>query len=86
MSRTPSYRKHKAVTALAPNSLVRSSVAEFMQKVGILDQSYFSRMFEKEFGVRPSEYSTRKKGSQRVAFSVSLGYRQKKRPRNAVYF
>ena len=71
MSRATLYRKLKALTGQAPNPFIRSmrlkraaqmlktgkvTVSETLVHVGILDLSYFSRIFKNEFGVPPSDY------------------------------
>ena len=71
MGRGTLYRKLKALTGLAPNPFIRSirlkraaqllktrkvSVSEAMEHVGIMDNSYFSRIFKKEFGMSPTAY------------------------------
>ncbi len=71
MSRTTLYRKLKALTGRGPNPFIRSmrlkraaqllktgrlTVSETLEHVGILDLSYFSRVFKAEFGVSPSDY------------------------------
>lgn len=74
MSRATLYRKLKALTGQPPSPFIRSmrlkraaqllskgglSVSEVLDHVGILDLSYFSRIFKKEFGVSPSHYGER---------------------------
>jgi DNA-binding response OmpR family regulator/anti-sigma regulatory factor (Ser/Thr protein kinase) len=69
MSRSQLFRKMKAVTDTAPSDLIRSyrlikakemlekgdlSVAEVTYQVGFKDPSYFSKLFQEEFGVQPS--------------------------------
>lgn len=71
MSSRTLYRKLNAVTGMTPIQFVRSirlkraaqlfkggitSVSNVMVQVGILDASYFSRIFKKEFGKTPSQY------------------------------
>ena len=71
MGRGTLYRKLKALTGLAPNPFIRSIrlkraaqllktqkvlVSEAMEHVGIMDSSYFSRIFKKEFGMSPTAY------------------------------
>lgn len=65
------YRKISAITGTTPLLFIRSirlkraaqmfqagitSVSDAMVAVGILDASYFSRIFKKEFGESPSQY------------------------------
>jgi len=74
MGRSSLLRKVKGLTGEAPGSFIRSmrlkraaqllesgdrSVAEVLEFVGIPDQSYFSRVFKKKFGVPPSQYGNR---------------------------
>ena len=69
MSRSQLFRKMKAVADIAPSDLIRSyrlnkaktmlengdvSVAEVTYQVGFKDPSYFSKLFQEEFGVMPS--------------------------------
>lgn len=69
MSRSQLFRKMKAVADIAPSDLIRSyrlnkartlleqgdfTVAEVAYKVGFKDPSYFSKLFQEEFGVQPS--------------------------------
>jgi AraC-like DNA-binding protein len=72
MSRSQLFRKMKAVTDISPSDLIRSfrlnkaksllengniSVSETTYRVGFKDPSYFSKMFQEEFGMLPSEIS-----------------------------
>jgi len=69
MSRSQLFRKMKAVADTAPSDLIRSfrlrkartllekgdlSVAEVTYRTGFKDPSYFSKLFQEEFGVQPS--------------------------------
>ncbi|MBK8428392.1 MAG: response regulator [Lewinellaceae bacterium] len=69
MSRSQLFRKMKALTDMAPSDLIRShrlnkakvllesgaaNVAEAAWKVGFKDPSYFSKLYQEEFGVAPS--------------------------------
>lgn len=73
MSRSQLFRKLKALTNMAPSDLIRkhrlnhakkllesgkTTVAETTWKVGFKDPSYFSKLYQEEFGVAPS--ATRK--------------------------
>ncbi len=73
MSRSQLFRKMKALTDIGPSDLIRKhrlkkaksllesgsvNVAEATWKVGFKDPSYFSKMYQEEFGVSPS--ATRK--------------------------
>jgi signal transduction histidine kinase/DNA-binding response OmpR family regulator/ligand-binding sensor domain-containing protein len=72
MSRSQLFRKMKAVTDLGPADLIRRyrlrkaksllengdmSVAEATYHVGFKNPSYFSKLFQEEFGVQPSTIS-----------------------------
>ncbi|MEX0321022.1 MAG: ATP-binding protein [Puniceicoccaceae bacterium] len=72
MGRTALLKKLKALTGEAPGSFIRSmrlkraaqllstetiTVSETLDYIGILDASYFSRVFKKQFGVAPSQYA-----------------------------
>jgi DNA-binding response OmpR family regulator len=69
MSRSQLFRKMKAVTDTSPSDLIRSfrlnkakallesgdvTVAEVTYQVGFKDPSYFSKIFQEEFGILPS--------------------------------
>ena len=71
MSRTTLYRKLKALTGQGPSPFIRSmrlkraakllgsgklKVSETLEHIGIMDQSHFSRIFKKEYGVSPTAY------------------------------
>jgi signal transduction histidine kinase/CheY-like chemotaxis protein/AraC-like DNA-binding protein len=71
MSSRTLYRKLGAITGVSPSQFIRSIrlkraaqlfqkgitvVSDVMVQVGILDASYFSRTFKKEFGKSPREY------------------------------
>ena len=73
MSRSQLFRKMKALTDIAPSDLIRShrlnkakallesggvNVAEAAWQVGFKDPSYFTKLFQEEFGVMPG--ATRK--------------------------
>ena len=73
MSRSQLFRKMKALTDIAPSDLIRKhrlnkskillqsggvNVSEAAWQVGFKDPSYFSKLFQDEFGVAPS--ATRK--------------------------
>ncbi|MFM9949671.1 MAG: ATP-binding protein [Saprospiraceae bacterium] len=73
MSRSQLFRKMKALTDIAPSDLIRShrlnkartllesgaaNVAEAAWQVGFKDPSYFTKLYQEEFGVAPS--TTRK--------------------------
>lgn len=75
MSRTNMHRKIKSITGFPPSELIRSirlrkaallikdetdSISQISFAVGFEDQSYFSRIFKKQFSVSPSEYSQSK--------------------------
>ncbi len=72
MSRSQLFRKLKAVANIAPSDLIRTyrlqkakailekgdlTVAEVTYQVGFRDPSYFSKIFQEEFGVLPSAIS-----------------------------
>ena len=71
MSRMQLYRKIKALTGQAPNTLIRNirlkraaqlldtrqyNVSEVAYKVGFSDLKYFRERFKEQFGVTPSDY------------------------------
>jgi len=70
MDRTGLYRKLSALTGQTPSELIRSirlkystqllekgiPVAEVAEKVGFSSTSYFTKCFQEEFGVKPSQY------------------------------
>ena len=71
LSQMQLYRKLKALTGKTPSQFMRSyrlqralellkvgklNVSEIAYEVGFADPSYFSRMFQKEFGRNPSQY------------------------------
>ena len=71
MSRVSLYRKLKTISGLAPNDFIKSirlrkatellgsgqfSVGETMEEIGMLDMSYFCKVFKKEHGIPPSEF------------------------------
>jgi len=73
MSRSQLFRKMKALTDIAPSDLIRShrlnkarvllesgaaNAAEAAWQVGFKDPSYFSKLYQEEFGEAPS--ATRK--------------------------
>ncbi len=70
LSRSQLFRKIKAITNLSPNEFIRSfrlhramdmlqqksaTVAEVAYEVGFQNPSYFSKCFQKQFGLLPSE-------------------------------
>lgn len=70
MSRSQLFRKMKAIADVSPSDLIRKyrlqrakslleqgdiTVAEVTYQVGFKDPSYFSKMFQEEFGVAPSQ-------------------------------
>lgn len=70
MSRTQLFRKVKATTGLSINKVIlqvrlqkainlientKDSIQSISQQVGLKDSSYFSQVFRKEFGRKPSE-------------------------------
>lgn len=70
MSNMQIYRKLKALTGKTPSQFIRSyrlqkgleillqreyNISQIAYKVGFADPSYFSRMFQKEFGKSPSD-------------------------------
>ena len=71
MDRTGLYRKLVAVVGKTPTNFIRSvrlkraaqlleegyTVAEVTDSVGFSTSSYFSKCFQEEFGVRPSQYA-----------------------------
>ena len=72
MSRSQLFRKMKAVADISPSDLIRSyrlrkaktlleqgdvTVAEVTYQVGFKDPSYFTKLFQEEFGVIPSSVS-----------------------------
>jgi DNA-binding response OmpR family regulator len=70
MDRTGLYRKLTAITGQTPTEFMRSvrlkkaaqllqtglSVAEVAEQVGFGSSSYFTKCFQEEFGVKPSQY------------------------------
>jgi len=71
ISSTHLYRKIKQLTGMSTNTLVRkirmkkaaelllrkqSSVSQVMYEVGFTSPSYFSKCFNEEFGMKPSEF------------------------------
>jgi signal transduction histidine kinase/DNA-binding response OmpR family regulator len=73
LSQMQLYRKLKALTGKTPSQFIRSyrlqqalkllqvgelNVSEIAYDVGFSDPSYFSRMFHKEFGKKPSQFLT----------------------------
>ena len=72
LSNTQLYRKLKALTGKGGNELIRNvrlqraaqllkttdrQIAEVAYDVGFNDPNYFNRVFKKEFGVSPGEWS-----------------------------
>ncbi len=81
ISRPTLYRKIKAVSDLTPNELIKIcrlkkaaelilqdklSLNEISENVGFSSQSYFSRSFSKQFGIRPSDYSYNHKNKLKI--------------------
>nr|MCR5455751.1 helix-turn-helix domain-containing protein [Bacteroidales bacterium] len=73
MERTGLYKKLTALIQQSPVAFIRSirlrraaaliakkemSISEISERTGFCSVSYFSKCFQKEFGCRPSEYST----------------------------
>ena len=71
LSQMQLYRKLKALTGKTPSLFIRSyrlqqglellkkghlNISEIAYEVGFTDPSYFSRVFQKEFGTSPSDY------------------------------
>ena len=71
MSQMQLYRKLKALTGKTPSQFIRSyrlqkglellqqgelNISEIAYDVGFTDPSYFSRVFQKEFGKSPSDF------------------------------
>lgn len=77
MSRTPFFKKLKALTGLTPNDLIRDirlnqaakllsnnnamSISEIAYKVGFASPKYFRECFKKQFGDSPSDYMEKQK-------------------------
>lgn len=75
MDRTGLYRKLVAVVGKTPTNFIRSvrlkraaqlleegyTVAEVTDSVGFSTSSYFSKCFQEEFGVKPSQYADKSK-------------------------
>ncbi|MDE6669158.1 MAG: response regulator, partial [Muribaculaceae bacterium] len=74
MSRSSLYAKIRNVSGMTPRELIqitrlkraaallaggRFTIAEVSQKVGFNSASYFTRCFQKQFGIKPSEYTER---------------------------
>lgn len=81
LSRVTFHRKLKALTGMTPVQFIRNirlkrgaqllrtgqfNVSEVLDKIGILDQSYFARLFKREFGVAPSSLIPRKQESPKT--------------------
>ncbi|MCB9351382.1 MAG: helix-turn-helix transcriptional regulator [Lewinellaceae bacterium] len=71
MNQMQVYRKVKALTGKTPSQFIRSyrlqkglellqkgelNISEIAYDVGFTDPSYFSRVFQKEFGKSPSDF------------------------------
>lgn len=78
LSNTQLYRKLKALTGKGGNELIRNvrlqraaqllkatdrQIAEVAYDVGFNDPNYFNRVFKKEFGVSPGEWSKQETGA-----------------------
>ena len=78
LSRSAFYRKIKGLSDMSPNEYIRMlrlrkaaqllvegdlSVSEICYQVGFGTPSYFSKCFQKQFGVLPKEYAEKNKGS-----------------------
>lgn len=77
MSRTPFFKKLKALTGLTPNDLIRDirlnqaakllsnnndmPISEIAYKVGFASPKYFRECFKKQFGDNPSDYMEKQK-------------------------
>lgn len=75
MDRTGLYRKLTALSGLTPSAFIRSirlkhairlleqgiSVAEVTDRIGFGTTGYFSKCFQEEFGVKPSQYANKNK-------------------------
>ena len=75
MDRTGLYRKLTALSGLTPSAFIRSirlkhavrlleqgmSVAEVTDRIGFGTTGYFSKCFQEEFGVKPSQYVSKNK-------------------------
>lgn len=76
MSRTPFFKKLKALTGLTPNDLIRDirlnqaakllsnndmPISEIAYKVGFASPKYFRECFKKQFGDNPSDYMEKRK-------------------------
>lgn len=74
MSRSSLYAKIRSMSGMTPRELIqitrlkraaalltggRYTIAEVSQKVGFNSASYFTRCFQKQFGIKPSEYAER---------------------------
>jgi signal transduction histidine kinase/CheY-like chemotaxis protein/ligand-binding sensor domain-containing protein len=89
MSRVSLYRKIKALTGHPPYHFIRSlrlkraaqllgtgevTVGEVLVQVGILEMSYFSKVFRKEYGVAPSDYRKRAIAARSEASNMDEPY------------
>jgi AraC-like DNA-binding protein len=74
LSRTQLFRKLNALAGTSPSEFIKDlrlkraadllsakadTVTQIGYQVGFRDQSYFTKCFKKQFGVTPSEYTTR---------------------------
>lgn len=81
LSRTQLHRKMKEITGISAGEFVRNhrlqqaarliregkvNISQVAFSVGFNNQTYFSTVFKKHFGMTPSEYSENHKGSRRV--------------------
>jgi len=85
MSRTTLYRKLKALTGQGPSPFIKTmrlkraaqllgsgkhKVSDVLEHIGILDQSYFSRIFKQEFGVSPRAYASKSSAEESSGDSI----------------
>lgn len=81
MSRTTLFRKIKAISDLTPNELINLArlkraaellaggdykIYEVSNMIGFSSQSNFARIFQKQFGMAPSEYAQNKSNTNQV--------------------